>query len=70
MSLKHAQEYRDPVIARRLADRIAAASRRPIRLMEVCGTHTMSIARMGIRELLSPRIRLVSGPGCPLWGDL
>ena len=35
-------------------------------MMEVCGTHTMSIARMGIRELLSPRIRLVSGPGCPV----
>ncbi len=34
--------------------------------MEVCGTHTMSIARMGIRELLSDKIRLVSGPGCPV----
>ncbi|MCF8080941.1 MAG: hydrogenase formation protein HypD [Desulfobacterales bacterium] len=66
MPLKHAQEYRDPVIARRLADRIAAASRRPIRLMEVCGTHTMSIFRHGIRSLLPETITLLSGPGCPV----
>ena len=35
-------------------------------LMEVCGTHTMAIARSGIRELLPPGIKLLSGPGCPV----
>jgi hydrogenase expression/formation protein HypD len=35
-------------------------------LMEVCGTHTMAIARFGIRELLPSSVRLVSGPGCPV----
>ncbi|MCK4543724.1 MAG: hydrogenase formation protein HypD [Spirochaetales bacterium] len=35
-------------------------------LMEVCGTHTMSIARNGIRSLLPEGVRLVSGPGCPV----
>ncbi|HNX92675.1 MAG TPA: hydrogenase formation protein HypD [Syntrophomonas sp.] len=35
-------------------------------LMEVCGTHTMAIARSGIRELLPPNIKLLSGPGCPV----
>ncbi len=35
-------------------------------LMEVCGTHTASIVRNGIPSLLSPRIRLISGPGCPV----
>ncbi len=34
--------------------------------MEVCGTHTMAIARYGIRQLLPEGIRLVSGPGCPV----
>jgi len=34
--------------------------------MEVCGTHTMAIARSGIRDLLPPYIRLISGPGCPV----
>jgi hydrogenase expression/formation protein HypD len=34
--------------------------------MEVCGTHTHAIRRHGIRQLLPPNIRLVSGPGCPV----
>ena len=37
-----------------------------IRIMEVCGTHTHQIARFGIRKLLTPKVRLVSGPGCPI----
>lgn len=38
----------------------------PIRLMEVCGTHTVAISRMGIRPLLRGEIELISGPGCPV----
>ena len=37
-----------------------------IRLMEVCGTHTVAIFRAGIRQLLPKNIELVSGPGCPV----
>jgi hydrogenase expression/formation protein HypD len=37
-----------------------------ISIMEVCGTHTSAIMKNGIREHLSPNIRLVSGPGCPV----
>lgn len=37
-----------------------------LKLMEVCGTHTASIAKNGIKSMLSPKIRLVSGPGCPV----
>ena len=37
-----------------------------IKIMEVCGTHTSSIFRNGIRGLLSDSIKLVSGPGCPV----
>lgn len=37
-----------------------------IKLMEVCGTHTMSIARSGIKSLLPDGITLLSGPGCPV----
>lgn len=36
------------------------------RLMEVCGTHTMAIAKAGLRQLLPPHIHLLSGPGCPV----
>ena len=39
---------------------------RPIRIMEVCGTHTHEIFRLGIRQILPPSIRLISGPGCPV----
>jgi len=35
-------------------------------IMEVCGTHTMAIARMGVRGILGGKMRLVSGPGCPV----
>lgn len=38
----------------------------PVNLMEVCGTHTMSIARSGIKSLLPENVRLLSGPGCPV----
>lgn len=37
-----------------------------LRLMEVCGTHTDSIFRNGIRSLISPKLKLISGPGCPV----
>ena len=37
-----------------------------IRLMEVCGTHTMSIAEAGIKSMLPKVVKLLSGPGCPV----
>lgn len=39
---------------------------RPVQLMEVCGTHTTAIFRTGLRALLPERLRLLSGPGCPV----
>lgn len=53
----------------RLTEAIAHASARlgrPVRLMEVCGTHTVAIFRHGIRSLLPEGIGLLSGPGCPV----
>lgn len=37
-----------------------------IRIMEVCGSHTKAISEYGLRQILSPHIELVSGPGCPI----
>lgn len=37
-----------------------------VKLMEVCGTHTASIFKGGIRSLISEKIHLISGPGCPV----
>ena len=39
---------------------------RPVRLMEVCGTHTVAIFRHGLRSILPEGINLLSGPGCPV----
>ena len=47
---------------RSLCERIG----RRIQIMEVCGTHTVSIFRSGIRSLLPDNLRLLSGPGCPV----
>ncbi|NQT91197.1 MAG: hydrogenase formation protein HypD [Lentisphaerae bacterium] len=47
---------------RDLADRMD----RPVRIMEVCGTHTMAAFRTGLRSLLPENVSLLSGPGCPV----
>lgn len=39
---------------------------RPIRLMEVCGTHTVALHRSGLRSMLPDGLELISGPGCPV----
>jgi len=45
---------------------IRALAPHELRLMEVCGTHTMAIAASGLRSMLPENIRLLSGPGCPV----
>jgi hydrogenase expression/formation protein HypD len=53
--------------AEQITSRIASkAGVRPLTFMEVCGTHTMAAARFGLRSILPPNIRLISGPGCPV----
>lgn len=59
-------EFRNPKLAAAMAEVLAKYTGRPLKIMEVCGTHTMSISRYGIRSLLPRGIRLVSGPGCPV----
>lgn len=52
-----------------LRDELAACCERidrPLQLMEVCGTHTVSLFRSGVRSLLPASLRMVSGPGCPV----
>ncbi|MFO8072933.1 MAG: hydrogenase formation protein HypD [Polyangia bacterium] len=52
--------------SRGLLERIRGLADRPLTFMEVCGTHTMSAARSGLRSLLPEGMRLISGPGCPV----
>ncbi|MCK9461383.1 MAG: hydrogenase formation protein HypD [Proteobacteria bacterium] len=70
--MKYLDGYRDPDAARYIAKRIRDAAERlarvgrTVRLMEICGTHTMAIARHGIRDVLPENVVLCSGPGCPV----
>ncbi len=45
---------------------LAKKINRPLRFMEVCGTHTAEIFRAGLRQILPENVTLVSGPGCPV----
>ena len=73
MTLKYIEAFRDPTVAAPLRERLhtlgaalAGCRERRIHIMEVCGSHTMAVARYGIRELLPPNVSLLSGPGCPV----
>lgn len=43
-----------------------AADMGEVRIMEVCGGHTHTIIKYGIRDVLPPNVKLISGPGCPV----
>ena len=64
--MKFIDEFRDRALAKALIEKIHQTSKRPVQLMEVCGTHTVSIFRYGIRGVLPEHIKLLSGPGCPV----
>jgi hydrogenase expression/formation protein HypD len=59
--------YRDKKLVEELTETIAATCPEGgVNIMEVCGTHTMAIARYGLRGLMPGGLRLISGPGCPV----
>jgi hydrogenase expression/formation protein HypD len=64
--MKYLEEFRDGVVARRIADEIRKATRGQWAIMEVCGGQTHSIIRNGIDQLLPEGIELIHGPGCPV----
>lgn len=51
---------------KQIIDYLQSYDGRPVKLMEVCGTHTAAIFKSGIRSLISDKIKLISGPGCPV----
>ena len=64
--MKYIDEYRNEKIAQNILREIKVISKKEVNLMEVCGTHTVSIFRNGIRTILPQNIHLLSGPGCPV----
>jgi len=66
--LKFVNEFRDAKLAQAVAAQIATLAEpdRHYKIMEVCGGHTHTIYRHGIKDLLPEQIELVHGPGCPV----
>ena len=66
--MRYLDEYRDKKLVERIFSKIQTEldSTRIYRFMEVCGTHTVSIFRNGIRSTLPKQLKLFSGPGCPV----
>jgi len=64
--MKFVDEFRNSQSGKKLIDRIVQRSKKPARLMEFCGGHTVAIFKYGIRQLLPPNIEMLSGPGCPV----
>lgn len=53
-------------ISSTLIEKINSLQLGDVNIMEVCGTHTMSIAKAGIKQMLPSNVHLLSGPGCPV----
>ncbi|MBN2602026.1 MAG: hydrogenase formation protein HypD [Candidatus Marinimicrobia bacterium] len=65
--LKYIDEFRNPDLVKSVVSEIHREfSGKPIKLMEVCGGHTITIFKYGIQKLLPDNIYLISGPGCPV----
>jgi len=66
--MDYQEEFRNRELIRGLVERIKKLDDDvgPVKLMEVCGTHTMAICRYCIGQLLPENIELLSGPGCPV----
>jgi len=64
--LKYLDEFRESGRAAGILDRIAQIAAKDVSIMEICGSHTHSISRSGLRGVLPDSIKLISGPGCPV----
>ena len=65
--IKYIDEYRNPELITKAVERIRAITpNKIVNLMEVCGGHTITIFKFGLKKLLPENIHLISGPGCPV----
>lgn len=64
--MRHLTEYSEPALIHALAAQIARLSKRPARIMEVCGGQTHAILRHALDMLVPPHLKFLHGPGCPV----
>lgn len=63
------QGFRQPDLVKVLAEKIAQRAQlltKPLYMMEVCGGHTHTIMKFGLKQLLPDNLHFVHGPGCPV----
>jgi len=64
--MKYLDEFRDPVFAKTLSEKIHNVTTRSWTIMEICGGQTHSIVKSGLEKLIPESISIVHGPGCPV----
>jgi len=64
--MKYVEEFRDPIAAKNLQNKIKNICSSNWSIMEICGGQTHSILKNGLHELLPEEINLIHGPGCPV----
>jgi hydrogenase expression/formation protein HypD len=68
--MKRVDGFRDKKVIRALLKKIAEKKLSlpaPCRIMEVCGTHTMTVHKYGLKAMLEGTgVEMISGPGCPV----
>ncbi len=66
--MRYIREFRESDLTEPFIERIKEISSKigKVKIMEVCGTHTVSLFRSGLRELLKDYVEIISGPGCPV----
>jgi hydrogenase expression/formation protein HypD len=70
LSRRSPLEFRDPARGRALLEALARWTEDrvddPVSIMHVCGSHEQAIAKFGLRSVLPPGLRVITGPGCPV----
>jgi hydrogenase expression/formation protein HypD len=64
--MKYLDEFRNPVLARKIIDELHSITTKNWVIMEVCGGQTHALIKNGIDQLIPNQIELVHGPGCPV----
>lgn len=65
-NMNYIDEFNNFDTSKKILESIYNKTGKEIRIMEVCGTHTTTIVKNGIKNLLPKNIKLISGPGCPI----
>ena len=65
--MKYIDDFRAPHLIKKAAAKIRQIMpQKELKIMEVCGSHTQSFCRFGLKKILPENLKFISGPGCPV----